>query len=273
MQRTTRARAAVIMSLVSLMAISTASAGVDTILKANNEVGASVTGSLFNYQEDIVGIPADTESGWTPGFGLNGSYMGKLFGIHNVYAETHFGYASGNVDYMGSLSNGSVYDGNDNSTLYRVMGRLGKGVVLSNVSMLTPYITGGFQHWNRDLTGPYGYTEDYSAGLIGAGAKYQYALTSRWVVGGNANVLAVIGGKMTPSLFNGALGSAQFATSGEENVGVSTDYRISGPLHLFGGVHFTHFNYTGGPLKYGYVEPSSQTNQFNINAGVAYSFY
>jgi hypothetical protein len=266
--------AVAIMSLAGLMAISTeASAGVNTILKANNEVGASVTESLFNYQENIARLPADTESGWNPGFAVNGSYMGKLFGIHDVYAETHFGYTSGNVAYMGSLSNGSVYNGTDNSTTYRVMGRLGKGCVLSRSSMITPYITGGVQHWNRNLTGPYGYTENYSAGLIGAGAKYQYALTSRLVVGANANVLAVIDGQMTPSIYSGRLGSAQFATSGEENVGVTTDYRVSGPLHLFGGVHYTHFNYTGGPLKGGFVEPSSQTNQFNINAGVAYSFY
>ena len=272
--RTGTFKTAAIVGAVCLAVFSAnASASVNGIRAANNEIGASVVDSLFNYQENIKSQAADTESGWQPGFGIDGSYMGKFWGLHNIYMETHFGYTSGSVEYMGSLSNGALYNGTDNATTYRVLGRLGKGYTVGRSSMLTPYITGGFQHWNRDLTGPYGYTEDYSAGLVGAGVKYQYEITPRWIVGANGNVMAVVGGQMTPSVYNGVLGTASFDTSGEEDVGVSTDYRISGPLHVFGGVHLTHFNYTGGKPNYGFREPSSQTNQFNVDAGVAYSFY
>jgi hypothetical protein len=245
------------------------------IVQANNEVGIAVTGNLTNYQEYTAHGTADTESGWQPGFAVKGSYMSDLFGLPNVYAAIHYARTTGDIAYHGAVGN-TPYNGSDSATFNRVMARVGMGFGITcpgHEMMLTPYIAGGYQKWNRALQGPHGYTEDYSAGLVGAGALFQYAVTPRFVVSGDTEVLAVVGGGMTSHIFHGVFGSASFGTSAEEKVTAGVDYRITGPLHAYSDVSFTHYNYTGGPLAIrGASEPLSSTNQFGISLGLAYQF-
>jgi hypothetical protein len=243
------------------------------IVVANNEVGIAATGTLMNYQEHITEVPSDIESGWMPGFAVKYSLMGDYFGSmpSNMYFAIHYQFSSGSIAYKGSVG-GTPYDGTDDATTNRATARLGKGFSLSDDMMITPYVAGGYQDWNRDLQGPYGYVEDYHSDLIGAGVMFQYAINPRLVIGANLEGLAMIGGGMTPHIYNGILGSASFDTSGQEKIGADIDYRVFSQWHFYGGLRYTHFNYTGGPLKYGAFEPSSSTNLFSMDAGVAYHF-
>ncbi|MBU2802257.1 hypothetical protein HFV02_08295 [Acidithiobacillus caldus] len=267
----------VLMAISTMALAGTASDGISSIVATNNEAGIAVTGNLFNYQEHITPGPSDTESGWTPGFQVKASVMRDLMGLSNVYGQVKFSYNSGGIDYHGAVENLSTgtatpYDTTDDSTQYRILGRLGKGFAITDNAMLTPYVAIGYQHWNRHLVGPYGYTEDYSAVLTGLGVKGQYALTQRLVLGANAEFLAVVDGQMTPNLDGLPLGTANFGTTGEERVGMDADYRLMGGLHLFGNLDYTHYDYTGGNLNYGFYEPFSASNQFAVGAGLAYSF-
>lgn len=238
------------------------------IKAADDQVGIAATGTLMNYQENLPS-PSDTESGWMPGFRISGSY---LYGNH-IYASVKYGYNSGSIAYKGGLIGSTQpYDSTDDATTQKVMAKLGYSLWLCNNMAVTPYVAGGYQSWNRDLVGPYGYTENYSSALIGLGAKLQYAYTPRMVLTGDAEFLAVQGGSMTPSLGNGILGSAQFPTTGEERVSAGVNYRISGPWTVFGGLSYTHFNYGGGLLQYGYFEPFSATNRFTLDGGIGYQF-
>ena len=248
------------------------------IVAANNEVGIAITGNLTNYQEDVTPGPSDTESGWQPGFAVKGSYMGNVYGIHNVYAAVHYANSFGNIGYQGMVQTARgnfPYNGTDSATFNRVMARVGKGfrITCPHEMMITPYVAGGYQAWNRNLQGPFGYQENYSAGLVGAGALFQYAVTPRFLVSGDTEILAVIGGGVTPHILNGRLGSARFGTSAEEKMTLGVDYRITGPLHAYSDVSLTHFNYTGGSLAIpGAREPLSSTNQFGMSLGLAYQF-
>ncbi|MHB1644494.1 MAG: hypothetical protein ACYCS8_17900 [Acidithiobacillus sp.] len=244
------------------------------IVAANNEVGIAITGNLTNYQESVTPGPADTESGWQPGFAVKGSYMGNVYGIHNVYAAVHYANSFGNIGYYGAVGK-TPYNGTDSASFNRVMGRVGMGIRITcpHEMMITPYVAGGYQGWNRNLQGPYGYTENYSAGLVGAGALFQYAVAPSFVVSGDTEVLAVVGGGMTPHILNGRLGSASFGTSAEEKMTLGVDYRITGHLHTYSDVSLTHFTYTGGHLAIpGAYEPSSATNQLGMSLGLAYQF-
>lgn len=267
-----------LLAVLSFSNAATAQTEDSAIVAANNEVGVAITGNLTNYQEHVTPGPADTESGWQPGFAVKGGYMGNLFGIHNAYAAIHYARSSGNIGYRGSVqtAHGNVpYRGTDGATFNRVMGRVGKGfrITCPHEMMITPYVAGGYQTWNRSLQGPFGYTENYSAGLVGAGALFQYAVTPRFLVSGDTEILAVVGGGVTPHILNGRLGSASFGTSAEEKMTLGVDYRITGPLHAYSDVSLTHFNYTGGQLAIpGAYEPSSSTNQFGMSLGLAYQF-
>jgi len=250
-------------------------ASTNPLVAANNEVGIAVTGMNTNYLENITPGPSDSETGFTAGFALKGSYLGNVAGLSNVYAQIKYGRTMGDLAYKGAVGN-TPLDGTDSMGMNRVMARLGMAFPVSSDMMVIPYLAGGYQDWNRYMEGQYGYTEDYSAGLVGAGAKFEYAMNSRLVLGADAEMFAVVDGGTTPSdvpgIPNGVLGSASFMTTGEEVVGVNADYRVEGPLHVYGGLDYTHFDYSGGALNYGFEEPSSQTNQFAVDLGVAYGF-
>lgn len=248
------------------------------ILAANNEIGIAFNENLMNYQENVPAQygASDTESGWMPGFQVKGSWMGDLAGVNNLYAAVHYQRNSGSIAYMGSLSNGAVYDGTDKATTNRVTARIGEGFTIPHGMLVTPFIAGGIQNWNRQMQGQYGYTENYNAGLVGTGVMFQYAPNRHWVLSSTSEIMAVIGAGMTPTGVpgypNGSLGSASFKTSAEEMINAKADYALTSNFHLYGGVQYVHFNYTGGALNHGAFEPSSQTNGFSMDAGVAYSY-
>ncbi|WP_291511199.1 hypothetical protein [Acidithiobacillus sp.] len=269
------------------------------IVATNNEIGIAATGTLMNYQEHISPAPtygSDIESGWMPGFAIHLSGMNNKL-TPNLYFAINYNYASGSIAYHGSTSVEHL-NTSDNATTNRVLARLGKGFVLSSNNMLTPYVAGGYQNWDRRLQGPGGYNEYYHAGLVGAGVLFQHAFSPRLVVGVDGQFLAVVGaGINVPGTvqvsgpftvadtgFNGG-----FGTSGQERIKISADYAMSSQWHIFGGLNFTHFTYTGtkeypftetisyngtpiiqspGTVK----EPPSSTNLFGMELGLAYSF-
>ncbi len=269
------------------------------IIAANNEVGIAATGNLINYQEHTPApTPGDTESGWNPGFAVKYSLMQNLLGIHNAYVAIHFGWDKGDINYHGAVQKvgaGGIayapYQGTDNATMYRVMARVGEGFGLGNGMMITPYVFGGYQHWNRHLLGPAGYTEDYHAGVVGLGAMFQDAVTNRLVLTLTPEFGAVVGGGLSTNAFDSYGIQTQpvsFGTTGEEKISLNADYALSGKYgygagmgwHLYGGLSYTHYNYTGGQLNGSYkgetlnigYEPLSSSDLFQIDAGVAYSF-
>jgi hypothetical protein len=263
--------------------------GDSAIVRANNEVGAGATGTLMNYQEHINPGPSDIESGWMPGFDVKYSVMGDYFSSlpRNLYFAVHYQYASGGIAYHGAIQRlaGSIpADSTDNATTNRVVARLGEGFSLAPDMMLTPYLAGGYQDWSRNIAATSQAPESgefYSTGLVGAGALFQYAPTTRLVLGADAEAFATVGGGMTPTTYPGnLLGSAGFGTSGEERIALNADYRVIGSWHLYGGLNLTHFNYTGGALGTAQIrgltltgrEPSSSTNLFGMDLGVAYAF-
>ncbi len=215
-----------------------AATSTNPILAANNEIGLAATGTLMNYQEHF--SPAqthgksDTESGWMPGFAVNYSLMGDYFrSLPNLYFDVHYDYASGGLHYQGFLQKPGLpnIQSTENATTQRVLARLGMGFPVGQRMLLTPYVAGGYQRWNRNLSATQ--EEVYHAELVGAGLRYQFAPMSRLVLSANLEDLAVIGGGMTPSgnLIADHLGNASFGTSGEEKIAVDVDYRLSGPWH------------------------------------------
>ncbi|WP_436396301.1 hypothetical protein ACSDBR_07245 [Acidithiobacillus ferriphilus] len=217
-----------------------AATSTNPILAANNEIGLAATGTLMNYQEHF--SPAqthgksDTESGWMPGFAVNYSLMGDYFrSLPNLYFDVHYDYASGGLHYQGFLQKPGLpnIQSTENATTQHVLARLGMGFTVGQRMLLTPYVAGGYQRWNRNLSATQ--EEVYHAELVGAGLRYQLAPMSRLVLSANLEGLAVVGGGMTPSgnLIADHLGNAPFGTSGEEKLAVDVDYRLSGLAYAF----------------------------------------
>lgn len=254
-------------------------AGANAIRQVDNGIGIAATGTLMNYQEHITPGPSDTESGWMPGFAVHFDYLTPS----NIYLHLGYSRSAGGIHYDGATQAGVPVQTTDDATIQRFLGKAGYTFWLAPNMAVTPYVAAGYQWWNRDLQGigaAKGYTEDYHSPLVGAGALFQYSVMPRLVLSADAEMLAVTGGGMTPHIDDGIFGSAHFGTTGEERVGLQANYRVSGPWSVFGGLSFTHFNYTGGKLNSFQVhgetvsgsEPFSSTNLFGLDAGVAYHF-
>ncbi|MBE7566244.1 hypothetical protein [Acidithiobacillus sp. HP-11] len=243
-----------------------------TILAANNAIGFAASDMLMNYQEHITPGPSDTESGWMPGFDIQLDNMNNAF-VPNLYWAIHYQYASGNIHYLGSYMDGTPATGLDAATTNRVLAKFGIGIPWQSSVVVTPYLAGGYQDWQRNLLGTGGYDETYSAGLVGAGLLLQIAPTPRWVLGLDTELLAVVDGENTSTGLMPYPVPIAFGTSGEEKIGLQANYHLRGPWHFFAGTAFTHFNYTGGTNpSAGIEEPSSSTNQFATDVGVAYQY-
>jgi hypothetical protein len=247
-----------------------------SIRAADNNISAAFNDTNMNYQENISTLPADSETGFMPGFTLGTSFLGSVYGINNLYADVHYTRNSGAIAYKGSLSNGAVYNGTDNATTNRVSARFGMAFPVAHNVAVIPYVAGGYQQWSRNIAGQFGYSENYSTGLVGVGGLAQYTPMRNVVLTANANIEALVGGGMTPSgvpgVPSGYYGSTSFKTSGEQNLGVSANYEFAPSWSVFAGLKYTHFTYTGGPLNYGAKEPSSATNLFGVDTGIAYNF-
>lgn len=244
------------------------------IMAVDNSIALGFNEDLMNYQENINPGPSDTESGWMPGFKIAGSYLGEY---SHVYVGLSYQYNKGNIHYLGaSLDTGAPVQTTDRATTQRLMAKVGYAFTPMRDVTVIPYVAGGFQNWNRNLKIAYGTEiENYNAGLVGAGALIQYQAMPRLVLSADTEILAVVGGTMHPNFSGLDFGNAKFETSGEEKIGLSANYQLTGPWSVYGGLDFTHYNYTGGILSNTdgeAYEPSSSTNQFGINAGVRYSF-
>ncbi|MHB1749367.1 MAG: hypothetical protein ACYCR3_04525, partial [Acidithiobacillus sp.] len=160
---------------VSAMADSAWNTSQNPIVAANNEVGIAATGTLMNYQErfattGVLSSPIDdTESGWLPGFSVNLSGMNSNL-IKNLYLSLNYNYSSAGIAYKGASYNPNLpnsarpLDSTDQATTQSFIGKLGKGLFLGRNMMLTPYVAGGFQLWNRQLPGTH---ERYHSELVG----------------------------------------------------------------------------------------------------------
>ena len=250
------------------------------IVRANNQVSVDFVETNINYGPEFltgVGTPLDSEKGWVPGFSVTGSLMNNIGSLCNVYLMGRFTWVEGNTQYW--ASGGPVTSSTDNATVNNADFRLGKGFSLGPNAMLTPFVGGGTNWWDRFLTGPFGYDEKYSHGYVGGGAMLQFSPAARWVLSVDGLVGETIASSMATSTTPG--GSPvifpQTYTLGSKLmyvVGGSIDYAFSQHWHANVGVEYVHFAYGQSPVSPidGSLEPNSTTSYLSLSVGAGFGW-
>ena len=266
------------MAIAGFSGLSTAFAGTSDIKAANNQVGFQLVSTNVDYTETGDGVLApsgtlDTEKGAVPGYALSISTMQDRW-LGNDYIEAEYDNSSGNTEYVGGLIGppatpyGSVVS-TSGATLINYSARYGKGYMVRNEFMLTPFIELGHHEWDRWVN----YGEIYTHNYFGIGALGQYSPVSRLVLSANAMFGSTFGSNIVINgAFSGALGN-----SGLYRVGAGADYAFAQNLHGNVGVDYTSFNYGISalyPLGGGYYgwEPDSKTNYTTVKIGLGYAF-
>lgn len=235
---------------------------------AETSIGLGLSGNYTHYHESL-GPVSDSEDGALAGFELRANRLGIGAGISNLYTALVYDFSGGFLGYNGFTQDGLIYNAQDRAFFNHVEVRLGRGFALTPDMELIPFVTGGYQNWYRNITGPAGYGEFYQAGLAGIGLKLDVAATNDLVLSASAEGISVLGGSVSaPSLdFRGS-----FGTSGEEAVRLGADWRLDRNWHVFLGLGVEHFNYTGSGLDNGFYEPSSSTIQVRSELGMSFGF-
>lgn len=273
-------RVAIAATMVSLSFPALALAGEfssygNSIMKSNNSISVGFNDIHSNYSEDLPS-PSDVENGWTPGFHLGASVDTSLFGVNGIYASLGYDYSSGNVTY--AEGNRSEKSGHTENNIHV---RLGKTFFLSNSAALTPYFMGGYRWWYRAVPNGVADPENYSNAYIGAGALFQYAVTSDLTLslhGGIGEVTyASVNGKTNPYyvIFYNSPAEQKFSLSDRPyyTAGLKATYINSKNLGIYADVGYRDFMYgASGFNQAGFEEPSSQTSQLNFGVGVMYSY-
>ena len=257
-------------SAISLALIPmSAFAGLNAIRASSNQISIQASSTNVNYTETDNGTTVDTEKGNVPGFGLSVSVMQDLW-LGNDYFRIAYAHASGHTSYVGQpLNGGGGYGsltGTSGATLTDYSLRYGKGFVIGNETLVTPYAELGHHEWDRGVN----QGETYTNSFYGAGVLGQYSPMEGVVISANALLGTTFGsniGVAGPSGFSGGLGSSTLY-----KLGVGGDYAVTKHIHANIGVDYTHFDYGISATYSGYYEPSSKTDYIVSEIGLGYSF-
>ncbi|MDE3022712.1 MAG: hypothetical protein KGI54_12780 [Pseudomonadota bacterium] len=265
---------------VTCMAFSaTALASTADIQASNNQAAVKVTSTHVDYTETgsgIFGTPTgtlDTESGNVSGYELSVSTM-KNWWLGNDYLELQYSHNSGNTNYVGQLISGGAGYGSivssSGATLTDYSIRYGKGFVVSDGFMLTPYAELGHHKWDRGVNEGETYTDNY----YGLGALAQFSPADGMVLTANALAGSTFGSNISvsgPDAFSGSLGNSTLY-----KVGIGADYAFTRHFHADVGLDYTSFKYGMSalyPVPGGVAwEPDSTTHYTTLKLGVGYAF-
>jgi len=248
--------------------------GIAAIKNTNNAIGIQAISTYVDYTETVDGRISNTEQGFVPGFALNVSFMQDWL-LGNDYLSATYSQSNGNTNYTGSYIGssqgyGSVKQANP-AVLMDFSLRYGKGFVLNDQVMATPFIELGSHQWDRNLGS---YQETYTNGYYGLGLLGQVAMTNAFVLSASAMVgntvnsnISITGSPYT----GGALGNSTIY-----RLGISGDYAFTKSLHGNIGLDYTSFSYgQSTPTRVGryvYFEPSSTSQYTTYKIGLSYNF-
>jgi len=265
------------------MLAATAVADTSNIKASNNQVDFQFISTDVDYTETgygIFGTPTgklDTESGYVPGYGLSISAMKDLW-FGNDYFEVEYNHSNGNTNYMGSSIFGGPFGSvvsTSSAVLENYSARYGKGFIVGDDLMLTPFVEVGHHRWDRGVNAGEIYTNDY----YGIGALGQFSTVNKMVFTVNALLGGTFKSNITVNSLGGGLGgfSGALGNSTLYRAGVSVDYAFTKSIHGNAGVDFTSFKYGISavyPIGGGFVawEPDSLTNYTTFKLGLGFAF-
>ncbi|MHB8848130.1 MAG: hypothetical protein ACYC43_06790 [Burkholderiales bacterium] len=265
------------LSVICASLSATAFADTADIKTSNNQLGIQATSTHVDYTETGNGAlgsqtgTLDTENGNVPGFALSLSVM-KDWWLGNDYIEAGYSRNKGDTNYVGGTANGSTpygsLVGQDGAVIEDYHLRYGKGFVLGNQFMLTPYFEIGHHRWDRAVNAG----EIYANRYYGIGALGQYSPVHKLVLTANVFGGGTYGSNIDAAgVFSGSLGNSALFKAG-----LAADYAFTQNLHGNVGVDYTSFKYGMSafyPRGGGYVwEPDSTTNYTTLKIGLGYAF-
>jgi hypothetical protein len=237
-----------------------ARADVGTISNSNNAYWASVGASTLNYKESVQPIP-NSQRGELPSVAVGASYMGSS----GLYVALDSSVSFGNDHYKGALmaTPSVLHERTTKAVITTVDGKLGKGFVLGQSAMVTPYVDVGFRYWERTLSNQQ--KEDYQNFAILGGAMFQYSPMDRLVL----TTYGAAGLTLSPQMRTSGV-TYDLDSAGVYKLGGKIGYNLTQRLEFFTSLDFDYFRFVKSDVKSGIYEPSSFTSDTSVRVGLSY---
>lgn len=242
------------------------------VVNVNNEIGLAADVMLQddNYDHLPGSGPSAQFSGWQPGLEAKASAMQDVLGISNLYAAVRFNFNDGGS----SIGPTPPYAGVYNRVTNNLGVEFGKGFLISNDFLLTPFIQGGYTNLQSSLGD---FTGTTTNGYVGLGLRGDYALTNRLVLTGRLGWAETLGGSINDSFQLGPDFQRSYTLNYGDmpmwQAGIGLDYVLFSHVHLYGGVDYTEYGLARGPIEpVGLHAVQANFNDLNFHLGIAWSF-
>lgn len=237
-----------------------------------------------DYEEDLDSPQKSTNSGWLPGMYLGFGYRKD----NGLYLRLFGSYATGDLAYDGSDQGGTaIYFSNDPQKFYRLEADVGYAFQAGPKTLILPYTGYGYRYWKRGEANPFigNYREEYDWHYLPVGIRIEHEFDARWRIGIAAAVNIMFMGRMKASLSELDSGYNDPAFNLGDRIGscvsVPIRYAFAKNWSVTGTPWYEHtpigasnlelLTYRG-TAKSLVMEPSSRTNQYGFDLGVACSF-
>ena len=158
------------------------------VVNVNSEFGIAAQGFMQSYSETnpTTGGTLDSEHGTVPGVQVKATTMFNTLGVENLYAGFRYQYDGGGVTYNGAFLNGMPHNGMSHYAINDIGLEFGKGFLLADNVLITPFVQGGWRGWQRSLSSIQ--VEDYTHYYLGAGVNGDLGITDRLVLTGRLGI-------------------------------------------------------------------------------------
>lgn len=243
-----------------------------SVVRLHNNISVAGGATYQNYKEHQQGKTLDKETGWIPNIKASISYMSPK----HYLLSGGIRYSFGETNYTGAdLFTGAPINNQTKNKIANVNLKIGKGFLISDRFMITPFATYGHRYWDRNLANP-AQEEYYNLNYLGAGVMLDYQATPRLILsaqamgaGTFANTMYASGAaSLYQANFHFQLGSKPLAKAA-----LKADYRFYRDWHLFGTVHYTYFQFGKSDQNaLTFYEPKSKTRNVSLDLGVRYTY-
>lgn len=214
------------------------------------------------YQKYTSGEDSVTVDGWLPSIKASASYMSPALYLVSVSTQYSFGDQDSNA-----------IDQSIDNDIVSVNLRIGKGFLVSNQFLVTPFVSYDHRYWNQELSiGSGSLTLEHNTNYLGAGIMLDYQAAPRLIL--SAEALA--GGTFANTLDLDASGGSD-NIDGDVDSGLivksalKADYRFRTNWHVFGAADFTYFDY-GDVEILGVKADAGDLYDISLSAGVRYTY-
>lgn len=227
----------------------------------NLHKNVSVSEGAFyqHYREHVNNQTLDKETGWMPVFNASASYISPN---RYLFLKGSIQYTEGNTNYTSLYT--TSHTGNQ-----IVSGDIeaGKGFLITNRFMVTPFVSYGHRFWQRKLS----YTENYNLNYIGAGINADYQVSPRLIVSAQG-----FGGSTFDNTLNTPATHVTYNLGNKPIVKASlkANYQIMNHWSIFSSLNYNYFRFGKSQIntRYDTYEPNSTTQEASVDFGIRYLY-